>query len=100
MTAKLPDVVRRKLIICAGLRIARGRGGWASMTRVKIARECHCSEALVNRYFGTMDKARTAIMKEAIKTELWDVVAQGIACKEPACDRLSPLAKHKALSSL
>ena len=96
---RLNPKVRKETIIIAAFRVARKPGGWSRMTRAAIAKEAHCAEGLISKYLGSMDSVRRIIMKRAIKNEYMELIAQGIASGEPAAMALSPVLKHKAISS-
>lgn len=95
----LPDN-RKADILAAAITIAEKRDGWRSLTRNRVASVAECSEALVSRYFGTMQDLRAAIMKHAIKTKNLRIVAQGLAADDPQAKRAKPELKSEALKTL
>jgi AcrR family transcriptional regulator len=98
--AKFDLKVRRELIIIAATGLARKPNGWQSLTRTAIAEASQCSPALVSRSVGDMDAVRAVVMKQAIRYQYLDLIAQGIAANYPACRNLSPILKHRAIALL
>jgi hypothetical protein len=98
--AKFDLEVRRELIVIAAVGLARRPGGWQSLTRMAIAEASQCSPALVSRSVGDMDTVRAVVMRQAIRYHYLDLIAQGIASDYPACRKLSPILKHKAIALL
>lgn len=98
--AKFSKKVRRELLIIEATKLARQAGGWNSLTHNKIAEAAKCSRPLVCARLGSIDEIRTLIMKAAIRYEYLDLIAQGIAAGFPACLKLSPVLKHKAINCL
>lgn len=97
---KLKASVRREVLIIRAVEVARRPGGWDTMTRSLIAEASQCSPALVSRSLGSMNDVRAIVMKQAIRFQYLDLIAQGIACNYPACRKLSPVLKHKAIALL
>lgn len=94
--------IRRELILTAAVDVAREPGGWSRLTRQLIAAQANCSEGLVSRYLGDMPAARKAIMKQAIKDEIVEIVVQSIASHDGyAVKKWLPSAlKQRAVASL
>jgi AcrR family transcriptional regulator len=97
---RLQPKARRATILIAAIRLARRPGQYVKLTRAKIAKEAQCTEGLVSHYLGEMDNIRSVIMREAIKHEYLDLIAQGIAANDKNTRGISPLLKHRALSTL
>jgi len=55
---------RTAQLIAAGYKIAKAKG-IAKVTRAAVARETKVSDGLLNRYFGTREGLRTAVMQHA-----------------------------------
>ena len=91
---------RAEVILIAAMRIARRHGGWACLTRARIATEARCSDGLVSQRLGSMDVVRRTLMKMAIKHEYFDLIAQGLAAGDPSARALSPILKHKAAATM
>lgn len=73
---------RREIILNAALVLSKKPGGWATLTRQRIAKAADCSEGLVSRYLGNMEAARKAVMKLAIHNEEIDVIVQSLAAHD------------------
>lgn len=87
--------VRRQIMLAAALRLASCPGGWYTLTRQKIAKASLCSEALVSRYLGNMPEVRKAIMREAIRREILEIISQSIAAHDGYA--VKKCLKHKLL---
>lgn len=63
-----------------GVAVAMSREvGYQKITRDAVAEAAGVSMGLVTRYFGTMNQLRRDIVRYAIRHELDDIVAQGLA---------------------
>lgn len=71
---RLDPVDRKKQMTEAALVLAE-RYGIKALTRVAIAAETGTTDGLVNRYFGTRDKMRQAIIREGVERKNVRVVA-------------------------
>ena len=98
--SRLKPQARAEVILIAAMRIARRPGGWASLTRARIATEARCADSLVTLRLGSMDVIRRTLMKRAIKHEYFDLIAQGLAAGDPSARALSPILKHKAVATM
>ena len=98
--SRLKPQARAEVILIAAMRIARRPGGWASLTRARIATEARCADSLVTLRLGSMDAIRRTLMKRAIKHEYFDLIAQGLAAGDPSARALSPILKHKAVATM
>ena len=98
--SRLKPSARREVILIAAMRLARRPGGWASLTRARIATEARCTDSLVSLRLGSMDVVRRTLMKTAIKYEYFDLIAQGLAAGDPSVRALSPILKHKAVATM
>lgn len=97
-TRKAPSE-RKAEILSAALSCAE-KHGFQSFTREQVAEKAAVSPASVNRYFSTMAHLRTAVMRQAIKTRVLPLVAQGIVAKHPAASRTPTELRREALASL
>lgn len=97
---RLEPKARKATILIAAIRLARKPGGYIKLTRAAIAAEAQCTEGLVSHYLGNMDEIRSAVMKQAIKSEYLDLIAQGIASNDKNVKNISPLLKHRAIGTL
>lgn len=90
---------RYNLILKAAVRVAKKPGGWAALTREAIAREAGCSEALVSVYLGNMPAVRKAVMGEAVRRDLNEIIAQSIVAHDGYAVKNKAL-RQRALASL
>ena len=97
---RLQPKARKATILIAAIRLARRPGGLSSLTRASIAKEARCTEGLVSHYLSDMTTVRAIIMKDAIKHEYLDLIAQGIALNDKHTRNISPVLKHRALNHL
>lgn len=67
---------RSAQILQAAITEARCPGGWGTLTRQRIAQSAGCSEGLVSRYLGDMLEVRYWVMKEAVRGEILEIIAQ------------------------
>lgn len=72
---------RKRSILHAAVTMARTHG-WLNMTREHVARQAGVSVGLVSRYLGTMPRVRQHVMREAIRLEHAEIVAQGLAIND------------------
>lgn len=91
---------RRLQILNAALRVAERPGGWSNLTRLAVAKEAGCSEALPSVYFGTMKNFRRAIMREAIRVGNHGVLAQGVVNSDPVAMKAPAELRQAALATL
>lgn len=90
----------KKTIMSAALVVAARPGGWSKLTREAVAKEAGCAEALVSRYYGTMNDFKRSIMRAAITGEHLSIVAQGLACGDRHAQKAAPELKVKAIQQL
>lgn len=74
-----PD--RKEDILKAAMSVAK-KGNYSTITRAEVATEASCSEALVSKYFNTMNQLRKAVMRLAAQGGYPEVLAQGLSSKD------------------
>jgi len=89
--------MRKEHILKAAVNLAM-EAGYKSVTREGVANCAGISEGLVTRYFGTMNQLRTAIIRYAVKQEIVEIVAQGLAVSDPHAKKASTELKQKAIA--
>ena len=94
---RLDPGTRMLTIRVAAMECAQKPGGWASLTRARIAKRARCSEGLVSVYLGDMKDIRKILIQDAIKFETISVLAQ-VLCSADAY-RVSPTLKNKVLTA-
>jgi hypothetical protein len=91
--------IRKTNILDAALEKAKDVG-YREITREEIAEQAGVSMGLVSRYLGTMDQIRKAIMRAAIRREVLEIVAQGLACGDDQARKADPGVKAAAAKLL
>lgn len=76
-----PDL-RKNQILNAAIGLAKKQGYYA-ITRDEVADAAGVSRGLVSRYFGRMDKLKSAVMRAAVEQGVLEIVAQGLANGSP-----------------
>jgi AcrR family transcriptional regulator len=90
--------VRRKEILDAAVEVAQDLG-YLKVTHSKIAATVCVSPSLVRKYFESKSKIRNAVMGEAVRLEILDIVLQGIAAKDPIAHEAPATLRAAALES-
>lgn len=93
-----PDERREQILQCA-LEEARKRG-YRHVDRGHISDQLGIARGLVNRYFGTMPQFRRALMCYAVAQGCAEVVAQGLAEKDPHAQKAPDELKRAAIATL
>jgi len=70
--------LRKDYILAVAVDMAKGVG-YHKLTRDAVAEKAGVSMGLVTRYFGTMKQLRRDVMRRAIKENIPEIVAQGLA---------------------
>jgi AcrR family transcriptional regulator len=91
--------VRKKQILNAAVNLAI-KVGYQQITRLEIAKSVGISVSLVTNYFRSMQKLKSEVMKEAIKEEIYEIIAQGLAVGDPQVVKLPKNVKKKVLTYL
>jgi len=79
---------------------ASKRIGYQKVTRHDIALEAGVSDNLVSNYWGTMTQLRRDIMRHAVRTEVLEVIAQGLVAGDSQAGKASLQLKQQALEQL
>jgi AcrR family transcriptional regulator len=74
--------------------------GYSHITRNEIARRAGVAYGLVTSYFKTIDNLKKMVVKEAIKQEIVQIIAEALARKEPLTRRLTPALREKVIRYL
>lgn len=99
MSKRMQPADRKASILSAAVAVAR-QHGYNEFRLTHVATAAECSTALVMTYYKTMNDMRRAVMGEAIKREHLDIIATGIALRDPRCRKLAPELHKKAVNSL
>jgi len=92
---RLHPTDRKPLLVDAALNAALAHG-YRRMTRDHIAAHASVSPGLVSLYLGTMVKLRRTVMREAIKRGCAEIVAEGLAERDPQALKAPDDLKDKA----
>jgi len=87
--------LRRQQILDVAVELAR-KGDYTRVTRGQVAEAAGCSGGLVTRYFKTMTQLKKAIIRAAVRDGVVEIVAQGIARRDPQARKASPDLKNEA----
>lgn len=99
MTQRLTPAARKADLLDAALVVAM-REGYDRMTRESIAAHAKASPGLVSHHLGTMPQLRRAVMRAAVVRGVAEIVARGLALKDPQALKAPPELKRKAASLL
>jgi len=91
--------IRKAEILTAAVEVA-SRYGYMNMRREDIAKLAGCATGSVNNYYGTMSQLRRAVMREAIHTNNYTVIAQGLAHKDRCALKAPPEVKQAVIESI
>lgn len=86
---RMTPQARRDQIWSVVMKLAKSNR-YDQLTREQIAEAAKVSAATVSKYFGTMPNLRRDIMRDAVRNNVWQVIAQGVvagdkqAMKAPA----------------
>ena len=96
---RLDSKHRREEILNAALDVAEHQG-YKRLTRIQVATRAKCAESLISKYFGTMEKFRRTIMRNAVKNERLMIIAQGLVNGDKHAQKASQELRDRALKSL
>jgi AcrR family transcriptional regulator len=71
-------IFKRNKILEAALQLAIEQG-YLNITRDKIAAHARVATGSVNYYFETVTNLRNEVMAEAIKREIYSIIAEGLS---------------------
>lgn len=74
--------IRKDLILAEGLELAKIHG-YQAVTRRMVAEAAGVADSLISAHFSGMGQFRTELMRRAIRDEVLQVVAQGLAVNDP-----------------
>ena len=96
---RLKPKERRDLILDAAIEVSIGKG-YDNTNQHDIANHAGISPSLVIHYFRTMTQLRRAVMREAIKREIPEIVAQGLIKQDQHAKKAGEALKQKAADYL
>ena len=76
--SRVPAALRKEQIIKVAVEMAIG-DNYNKITRDGIAEHAGVSHSLVTKHFGTMKQLRNDLMRYAVKNQVLEIIAQGLA---------------------
>ncbi|RPG34597.1 MAG: TetR family transcriptional regulator [Muricauda sp. TMED12] len=80
---------KRELILNAAVECAK-LVGYMNIQRADIAQRADVATGTVNKYFGTMNQLKRAVMRHAIEKDIPEIMLQGIANNDNQVMKLTP----------
>ena len=96
MRTRLNPKDRKEFILDAAIDLSKIIG-YKNISRDGIAGHANVSMGLINKYFGTIENLRDAVMESSIKKEIIEIIAQGLGVKDPQAQNAPQYLKDKAL---
>jgi AcrR family transcriptional regulator len=96
---RLTPADRQAAILQAAINLAE-LDGYRTLTIQRVARVASVSPALVSHYYWTRDIMLTAVMEEAVRREVLNVIAEGLAHRHPAAMAAPPELQQAAVATL
>jgi len=90
---------RKQELLEVAIQLAKEEG-YSHITRNEIARRAGVAYGLVTSYFKSIENLKRLVIKEAIRLEIVQIVAQALARKEPLTRRLDPSLREKVIRYL
>ena len=90
--------VRRREILDAAIELAR-ESGYLKMTHSHVAGRVEVSPSLIRKYYVDKSKLRDAVMVEAVRLKIAEIVLQGLAAKDPIAHEAPAELRAAALES-
>lgn len=90
--------VRRQEILGAAVELAE-ESGYLKMTHSHVAGRVGVSPSLIRKYYEDKSKLREAVMVEAVRLEIPEIVLQGLAAKDPIAHDAPAILKAAAWES-
>ena len=91
-------VVRRQEILGAAIAHSMEHG-YLDLTHPKVAGRVEVSPSLVRKYYVDKSKLRDAVMSEAVRLGIPEIVLQGLAAKDPIAHNAPARLRAAALES-
>ena len=94
--SRVPAALRKEHILAVAVNLAK-TAGYTKITRDGIAEAAGVSFGLVTKYFGTMSNLKRAVMGEAIKQSIPEIIAQGLAQGDKRAQKAPAALKQEAV---
>jgi hypothetical protein len=98
-TKRANSTLRKIQILNVALDLSKDVG-YQFVTRSAIAKRAGLSEGSINLHFSTMTQLKRDIMRAAVKQEVHEIVAQGLAANDKQAKKAEQEVKDKALKFL
>ncbi|MCK5644889.1 MAG: TetR/AcrR family transcriptional regulator [Gammaproteobacteria bacterium] len=95
--SRADPALRREQILNAAVVLARTQG-YAQITRDAVAEQAGVSMGLISRYFGTMKQLKRDVMRAAVRQEIPEIIAQGLANADRHARKAPPELKERAVA--
>ena len=99
MRERLTREARKEQLMSAALTQAV-KLGYQRVTLCAVAEAAGVATSLVTYYFNTMTQLRRAIMRTAVKREILEIIAQGLANGDANASAAPEAIKRRALNTL
>lgn len=96
---RVNPTLRKQQILGAAITVAK-KNGYDKISRAVIAEAAGVSEPLISHYFGSMQEVRVAIMTEAVRLGVVEIVAQGLGAGDPLARSASDDVRRAAVEEL
>ena len=93
---RIDPKIRKDQILQSAIKLAMVHG-YTNVTREKIAIDVGVSNSLITSYFNTMTQLRRTVMRYAINQKIPEIIAQGLANKDPHAKKAPADLKNKAI---
>ena len=90
--------IRRREILDAAVEIA-SESGYLKLTHPLVAGRVEVSPSLIRKYYEDKSKLREAVMTEAVRLGIPEIVLQGLAAKDPIAHAAPMILKAAAWES-
>jgi AcrR family transcriptional regulator len=94
--SRLDPTERKKQIIEQAMKLSESIG-YKNITRGMIAAKLKISGALITKYFKNTQNLKKCVLKEAIKLEKINILAQGMGNRDSLVLKLPELLKEKVI---
>jgi AcrR family transcriptional regulator len=99
MSTRLEPKTRETQLLKAAIILAK-RIGYANITRDAIALEAGVASGLVSYRLGNMASIRTAVMRQAVRDGVIEIIAQGLAAGDEQAKKAPPEMRTRAAQYL
>lgn len=97
--SRLKPKERRKQILDVAVQLAQEKG-FESLTRAAIADKAQVTHALITHYYNTMPQLKRDVMRAAVRQEILEIIAYGLATSNPHAAKASPELRARAISHM